>query len=150
MFLHGLVVQAIADQGLLPDVGDEHVSILQQVQQDLLALSGLEVQGDELLAAVMDGEQGVQVIFIGGELVGAGLTHHVAVQGLHLDDVGAIGGQDTGGGGGCHHGAHFHDLDALQGQSHLFFFHYNWLLAASAPRLKHSVFLGLFLPFLPK
>ena len=150
MFLQGLVIQAVADQGLLTDVGDEHIGILQQIQQDLFACFGLEVQGDELLSAVVDGEQGVQVVLIGGELVCAGLTHHVAIQGLHLDDVCAVGGQDTGGGGGCHHGAHFHHLYAFQRQSHLLFFHYNWLLAASAPRSKHMAFLGLFLPFFAK
>ena len=57
--LQGIIIQPQLLQGFHTDIGDEHVRLLQQLQQNVFTLRGFQVQGNELFSVVLDGEYSV-------------------------------------------------------------------------------------------
>ena len=57
--LQGIIIQPQLLQGFYTDIGDEHVRLLQQLQQNVFTLWGFQVQGNELFPVVLDGEYSV-------------------------------------------------------------------------------------------
>ena len=88
--MQALPVQTHLLEGLGTVVGDEDVSIGEQLVHDLEALFGLEVQRDEALVHVGHVEAEVFVVR-GRHAENSSLVHaaRVALCGLDLDDVGA-------------------------------------------------------------
>ena len=88
-----LLEHVIADAQLVHDAGavvlDDDVGLLDHLEEELLALLGLQVQGDALLAAVDVGIVHAVVVLL--RTHGAGVV--ALARHLDLDDVGAVVGQ---------------------------------------------------------
>ena len=114
LLFQSLVVQAHLGQALQTHVGAEDVGILQQLQKYLLAAVSLQIQADQTLSVVLDGEDGTGKVLDGQVDIQARVAPWIAAGGFDLDDLRAIFRHQAAGRGDCHMGAQFQHFDSLQ------------------------------------
>ena len=117
-----LIGEPHALQGLLPEVGQQHVRPLQQLHHGLLPALCTQIQRDKALVQILHVEVGVGIRSTRREGGTRLLAPGVAVERLHLDHVGSPLGQNAGAHGPRQHGGQFHNLDSFQ------WFHINQIL----------------------
>ncbi len=101
-----------------PEVLDDHVGLLDHLDEDVLGLLVLEVQDDPLLVAVQADEVAAEIlVHLTGE--GPELPGVVAVGRLDVDDLGPEVGEDHRCRGGRQHVAQVDDADSFQRSWHV-------------------------------
>ena len=112
--LDAFIVQPQPGHPGQPDIVEEHVGMLEQLENDRLVVVILAVERDRFLVAVERGEDRAE---ISGRAV-PGVAHHVAgklaLAIFDLDHVGAHVGKIEGGKGSQHDRRHIDDLQSLQ------------------------------------
>ena len=107
------MIETVAQQGVAPHVGDEHVGVGEEVHEDRLALLGRVVERDPALAAVVHLERRVLGAADGDLEVGTETPVRVTGERLDLDDVCTPVAEDGCGGRRGHPEPHLDDLDPL-------------------------------------
>ena len=112
--LDAFIIEAKPSHAGKPDIVEEDVGVLEQLDDHRLVILLLGVEGDRFLVAVERGEDRAEVA---GRAV-PGMAHHVAAKLalaiFHLDHIGAKIGKVQGGEGAQHNGRHVDDFQALE------------------------------------
>ena len=111
--LQALVVEAGALEAAGADIGDENVGVLHEALHGFDALGLRGVDGEALLAAIVEFEDRRALEVIGADIL-HGVAHGAAREGLDLHDLRAPVGKDAARAGRGDVGGHFNDLDALE------------------------------------
>ena len=113
-FTQRVGIQSQALQRGRTGIGQEHISLCQQLVQGIHTFLGLQIQGDMLLAGVVQVIDGVVVIVVHIRHIHTdGLTPHIAACCLDLNYLRAQISQQSAANGCCHEGGQFHNTNAL-------------------------------------